>query len=238
MDLLQVGMAVIAVGVAAMFVAAQHRVVRRPLVTLLSAGGAIAWLALWWGIAASGMLRDFSARPPPFMLVFLGTAAMGLTLGLSGVGRRLGAGLGAGALILAQGFRVPLEWVMHQAATRGVMPVQMSWSGWNFDVVTGVLAVVVGALAIQGKAPRWLLWAWTALAFVTLLTVATLGLVSTPMIHAFGTEPQRLNTWLADPPFVWLPTVMVAFALASQVAVVRQLWAESPAVGANVAKAV
>jgi hypothetical protein len=116
---------------------------------------------------------------------------------------------------------------MHEAAARGVMPVQMSWSGWNFDVVTGASALLVGALALQGKAPRWLLWAWTTLSFLTLAVVVGIAVASIPLIHAFGTSAERLNTWVARPPYVWLPTVMVAGALAGQLIILRQLRASA-----------
>jgi hypothetical protein len=231
MDLTQAGIGAVALTVAGLFVALQHRAgaalgespQRRRTIAAWSAGAASLWLLLWFALASTGLFRQVDARPPPFMIVFAGTVAMGLGLGLSGIGRRLAAGLPIWILIAAQGFRLPLEWVMHQAYERGVMPVQMSWSGWNFDVVTGVLALAVGALAAKGRAPRWLLLLWTVLAFVTLFVVAGIALASTPLFHAFGSAPEQLNTWVADPPYVWLPTVMVAFALAGQLVVVRKL---------------
>lgn len=233
MNLVQVGIGAVAVTVAGVFVALQHRAgsalgespARRARIAALSAVAAAAWLGLWFAIASTGVLKQLDARPPPFLFVFAATFAMAAFLGLSGIGRRLSAGLPLATLIAVHGFRVPLEWVMHQAYERKIMPVQMSWSGWNFDVVTGLLALVVAALAAQGKAPRWLLVAWTGLSFVTLFVVAGIAAASTPLIHAFGTSPERLNTWIADPPYVWLPTVMVAFALAGQLMVVRKLLA-------------
>lgn len=231
MNLIQAGIGGIALFVTGLFVWMQHRAgaalgeapSRRLKIAAVSAGAAAVWLALWFAVASTGVLRSFDARPPPFMIVFVATFGMGLFLGLSGVGGRLAAGLPLWILIGVQGMRLPLEWVMHQAAGRGVMPVQMSWSGWNFDVVTGTLALVVAALASQGRAPRALIAAWTALSFITLFTIAGIALVSTPLFHAFGSAPENLNTWVADPPYVWLPTVMVAFALAGQIMVVRKL---------------
>ena len=42
-----------------------------------------------------------------------------------------------------------------------------------------------------------------------------------PMFHRFGMD--RLNVWVADPPFVWLPTVMVLTALAGHLLMFRKL---------------
>jgi hypothetical protein len=46
---------------------------------------------------------------------------------------------------------------------------------------------------------------------------------STPIIHAFGTQPHQLNTWVAHPPHVWLPTVMVVSALCGHILLTRRL---------------
>lgn len=217
--MVQAGMAAIAVLVVGLFVYLQQRASKGGVV---SAVAAAVWLGLWFAVASSGLLRDFDARPPRLMLVFGGTLAMSLALAFSPVGRRLSE-LPVWLLIAVNGFRLPLELVMHEAATQGIMPVQMSFSGWNFDIVTGVTALVVAALEWKGRAPRPLIFAWLALAFVTLGIVVTIALVSTPMIHAFGTAPAQLNTWVADAPYVWLPTVMVVFAFTTQVVLARKL---------------
>jgi hypothetical protein len=111
---------------------------------------------------------------------------------------------------------------MDRAARAGVMPVQMSFEGWNFDIVTGTGALVVAGLIAAGRAPRALV-AWNVLGILTLATIGTIAVVSTPMVHAFGTSTAALNTWVGTAPFVWLPTVFVACAVAGHVVVTRKL---------------
>ncbi len=225
------GMSVIALSVAAVFLSIQVAAVRRaadahrpgPLFLPLVSAATVGWLALWYFVASRGALADVDARPPPLFLIFPATLGMGVALGFSSIGTRVVQSTPVGILVMVQGFRLPLEVVMHEAALQKTMPMQMSWSGFNFDVVTGAAALLVGALALLGKAPRALVWAWVVLSFITLVTVVGIGAASTPVFHAFGTAPEQLNTWLADPPYVWLPVVMVAFALAGQFWVVRRL---------------
>ena len=158
----QLGIGAVAFGAVALLLALQFRAGRsqgesfrrRAAVTGTTAALAALWMAGWFALAARGVLARWDARPPPMLFVFAATVAVALAVAFSPVGRRLAAGSSVGALVLAQGFRLPLEWVMHGAAEAGVMPVQMSWSGWNFDVVTGALALVVGTLSVLGRAPR------------------------------------------------------------------------------------
>lgn len=181
------------------------------------------WLAVTGLLAASGWLAHFAKRPPPLALVMAVSFTLAIALGCSAAGKRFAIGLPLWVLIGAQGFRFPLELVMHQAASDGTMPAQMTFTGWNFDIVTGATAFGVAWLAARGRAPRWLLLAWNALGSLLLVTIIVIAVVSMPMLHAFGTEPRQLNTWVAYFPFIWLPTVLVCAAIFGHIVITRRL---------------
>jgi hypothetical protein len=46
-------------------------------------------------------------------------------------------------LVGLQSFRLPLQLALHRAAEQGIIPVQLSYSGYNFDIVTGMGATVL-----------------------------------------------------------------------------------------------
>jgi hypothetical protein len=132
-------------------------------------------------------------------------------------------------LVAVQGFRLPLELVMHRAALEGTMPAQMTFgAGYNYDIVTGASALLLAWALHTGRASRALVLAWNVLGVVLLLVVVSIGFASTPIVAAFGQD--RLNTWILHAPFVWLPTVLVASAMLGHVLVFRALRASSPAV--------
>jgi hypothetical protein len=189
--------------------------------TALTALGVGAWLVLFGGAAGSGMLARFDAKPPPFMLAMVLVLVGAVTFARSRWATPLVRGIPLWGLIGFQAFRLPLELVMHEAARAGVMPNQMSFSGWNFDIVTGITACVLAPLVATGRAPRALIWGWNILGCALLATIVSIAIVSTPKIHAFG--PDALNTWVAYVPFVYLPAVMVASALVGHVLVFRAL---------------
>lgn len=198
--------------------------------TVLAAAGIAAWLALFGAVAAAGLLARFDARPPPFVLALVAIIGGAVAFSRSRAGTAVATGLPIAALVGAQAFRLPLELVMHDAARAGVMPLQMTFGagGWNYDLVSGATAILVAALAAAGRAPRWLLVAWNALGSALLLAIIAVAVASTPMVRAFGGGP-ALNTWVAYFPFVWLPSVMVAFALAGHLVLWRRLLARGGA---------
>lgn len=143
-------------------------------------------------------------------------------LAFSRVGAAL-ATLPTWLLVGFQAFRLPLELLMHQAALEGLMPVQMSWGGLNLDVVSGATAPVVAALLATGRGGRRLALGWLVGASLLLLNVVGVAVASTPMLHAFGTTPERLNTFVAEPPYFTLPAVMVVAAMAGHLVLARAL---------------
>jgi hypothetical protein len=180
---------------------------------------AAAWMALTWIAASSGVLRMWDATPPPFAILVVAIAALAVLIAFTGYGTRLAAGLPLWALVGFQAFRLPLELAMHEMSRRGVMPVQMSYSGRNFDILTGVSAIAVAWLVATRRAGRRLVMVWNLAGLALLVNVVTIAVLSTPRFRYFGND--RLNVWVADPPFVWLPAIMVLAALAGHLLIFR-----------------
>ena len=185
----------------------------------------LAWLLVTAFIAASGVLRRFDATPPPFAIVLVAIVAVGVGVAGSSLGTLLLRGLPLWVLVGFQVFRLPLELVMHQAYVEGVMPVQMSYSGRNYDILTGITAGALGLWLARGQVPRWVVVVWNWLGFALLVNIVTVAVVSTPLFRWFGDE--RLNVFVTYLPFVWLPAVLVMAALIGHILVWRKLRAPS-----------
>jgi hypothetical protein len=190
---------------------------------------ALAWLLVTAALAASGVLRRFDATPPPFALLALAVVIVGIAVPCSPVGTRLVRGVPLWALVGFQVFRLPLELVMQRAYVEGVMPVQMSYTGQNYDIVTGITAGVLGLWLARGRVPRWVVVGWNVLGFALLVNIVVVAVVSTPLFRWFGDE--RVNIFVTYPPFVWLPAVLVTAALAGHVLVWRWLAVNPRAAG-------
>jgi hypothetical protein len=180
-----------------------------------------AWMVLTLSAAAAGRL-SFSAAPPTMLLLVAATLALALGLGASPLGARLAVGLPLPALVGAQGFRVGVELLLHRAYEAGLMPVQMSYAGRNFDIVTGASALGLGALLAVRRVPLAVVRAWNALGVALLANILAVALLSAPTpFRVFHNEPA--NVWVTRAPWVWLPTVLVLAAALGHVLVFRRL---------------
>ncbi|HYR29804.1 MAG TPA: hypothetical protein VEU30_15145 [Thermoanaerobaculia bacterium] len=192
-------------------------VLRRAVRPAVTAGFFAMWLAVTYVLASSGALR-FDSRPPTIVLLILIANIGAAVFALSRVGARVAESVPLAALAALQSFRLPLELVMHRAAEEGVMPPQMSYGGYNFDIVTGALAIVVAFLARH----RAIAWAWNILGTLLLTAIVVISVISSPLpLRAFHNEPA--NVWVTQPPFVWLVAVLVPIALAGHILVFRAL---------------
>jgi hypothetical protein len=186
----------------------------------------LAWLLVTAVVAASGVLRRFDATPPPFAALVIAVGVIGVAVPCSSLGSLLVRGVPLWALVGFQVFRFPLELLMHRAYVEGVMPVQMSYSGLNYDIVSGLTAGALGVWLSRRRVPRWVVASWNVLGFGLLVNVVTIAIVSTPVFRWFGNE--RLNVFVTYPPFVWLPAILVTAALMGHILVWRWL-SEKPA---------
>jgi hypothetical protein len=195
---------------------------RTLLFTAAAVLGIAAWMTLTWQVAATGILTDFDRRPPPLFLLMAAVLAVSLLVAFTRYGTRFVLGLPLWILIAGQAFRFPLELLMHRAANERVMPMQMSYSGWNFDIVTGLTAIPVAWWLARGhKHGRTVAVVWNIMGTLLLANILTIALLSTPAVAAFG--PERLNLWVAHPPYVWLPTMMVVCAITGHLVIFRKL---------------
>ena len=113
-----------------------------------------------------------------------------------------------------------VELGIHEAGAQDIAPIEMSWSGWNFDIVSGVTALLLAPVA--HRTPVWVLHAWNLLCLGLVMSVVTIAVLSMPTpFQLIATDPP--NTWIATFPYVWLPTVHVTLAWLGHIVLFRKL---------------
>ncbi len=188
---------------------------------------ALAILALVLGgsgaLAASGALLDFAGRPPLFAILVLSCFALTGALAFSPIGARLAGRLTLRSLVGYQVFRAFVELWLASGERAGFVPVQMTFRGLNFDLATGLSAVVLALYcAVSPRPDRRVILAWNALGLALLGLVVSVAILSLPTpLRVFSGEPD--STFVAHFPFVWLPAFLVQAALLGHLLVFRRL---------------
>ena len=76
-------------------------------------------------------------------------------------------------LVGLQVFRLPLELVLFRLSLDGVLPVQMTFDGMNYDIASGVVAGIVGLWASWREPPRIVVLLWNVMGLALLATIVT-----------------------------------------------------------------
>ena len=162
---------------------------------------ALLWMAVTWSAAKSGIFATGICFPAVRTLDPR-DSNMSAAIASSTLGRRLAQSIPLWRRSPFRDFDYRSSSRCMRCSTRGVMPEQMSYSGRNFDIVTGATAIIVSALVWSGRGGRRLVAAWNGLGLLLLTNVVIVAILRTPRFRYFGDD--ALNTWVFDPPFVWL----------------------------------
>lgn len=190
---------------------------------IIAGVGCVAWMVLITAIVKSGFIKE---QPMPrLMILFAAINIAAILLALSRVGGWLAAGLPLATLVAFQGFRLPLEFVLHSWAGQGVIPTTMTWTGQNFDIISGLAAVVLAPVVYMNRSLAvGAAWVANVVGLVLLLNVARVAIFSSPLPFAWDVQPPLQLAFHV--PYVWIASVCVAGALSGHVILTRALLAQ------------
>ncbi|MBK9177469.1 MAG: hypothetical protein IPM46_14275 [Flavobacteriales bacterium] len=185
--------------------------------------GAVALGLVHWMLAERGIYDNTTAFPPP-QAALLVPPAIALLIALAlPRGRAWLRGLPLFALTAIHALRLPVELVLHDGFEAGLVPQDMTYSGFNFDIVSGLTALAMMAWLRSRRPPgRSVLIVWNCCCLVLLVIVVTTAVLSIP------SAVQRINfdqpnVLVTATPWVLLPAVLVPAVLFAHIAALAQL---------------
>lgn len=117
--------------------------------------------------------------------------------------------------------RIPVELVLYWLFLNQQVPKIMTFSGWNFDILTGIMAIVLSFVAFRGgSANRPILIAFNVIGLFLLALIVIIAFLSAPSpLQSLAFEqPNRAVLFF---PYSFLPTIVVPIILFSHLA---SLW--------------
>ncbi|MDO6429280.1 hypothetical protein Q4E93_01690 [Flavitalea sp. BT771] len=185
------------------------------------------WILLLALLSLRGFFADFSRLPPRLPLALLLPLPVVLWVVSTKRGQALLKNVPPQWIIYLQTFRIAVEIVLWLAVLRGLLPVQMSFEGRNFDILSGLLAIPVGYYCFVKKAwPSWVVLLYNIGGLLLLLNVVAIAVLSMPTpIRVFHNEPA--NTLVVQFPFIFLPGILVPLAYTLHIFSLKQ-WKMRP----------
>lgn len=182
----------------------------------------LAWLSATTFVGYQSWAHNFDSFPPPALRVFLVMVALTLAIAYSPAGKKLALSTPLWLLVGFQVFRIPVEFLIHMAYTENLTIIEMTYLGRNFDILTGVSALILAVAIYFKNASARIIWLWNTMGMLLLLNAVATGIFSMP--HPMQLiETDIPNIWITFFPFISLPAVLVCSAMMGHLLVYRHL---------------
>jgi hypothetical protein len=179
----------------------------------------IGWMSLISALSLTGFLNNFSTFPPRIIIVLIVPLIVMITVTFSSATREILAHIPAKNIVRLQVFRVFVEILLWMLVVQNLLPVQMSFEGRNFDVISGLTAPFAAYFLVNNRAA---LIAWNFLTLALLINILGIAILSMPTpFRVFMNEPS--NTIVTTFPYVWLPGLLVPMAYGLSFLSLRQI---------------
>lgn len=183
------------------------------------------WLIITAILAVMGYYSNFNSFPPRILLLGLLPPVI-LIIGLlfSKNFTKILQTIPPDWLIKVQSFRIIMELMLWLAFIDELLPFQMTFEGFNADIIAGVTALFAASVFFRnGRFLKPEIIIWNVFGILLLINIVFITLISTPSPYRiFLNEPS--SAIIATFPFIWIPTFIVPYALAMHLFSIRQIF--------------
>lgn len=185
--------------------------------------GVILWVICISALALIGFFGKFTTMPPRVIFIFILAIPLLIIIGGSKSFTEILRVIPLHWLVYMQSFRIVVELLLFIAYRKQLLPVQMTFEGYNYDILSGLLAIPAGWLMMKYPLKaRTIGLIYNLLGILLLINIITIAVLSMPTpIRTFMNEPAL--TIVGEFPFIYLPAVLVIVALALHIFSFRQL---------------
>jgi hypothetical protein len=170
--------------------------------------GWIVFVSFW---SLSGIMSDWSKFPFNFIPIIGIPLISILIYTFSDSLRDILQHINQERIVQLQNFRFFVEILLWLLFMASIIPMQMSFEGRNFDVVSGITAPVVAWLIRRNRLSSTALVVWNLICLGLLINIVSIAIMSTPTpLRTFMNEPA--NTIVTYFPVSLLPGFLVPLA--------------------------
>ncbi|MBD0276895.1 MAG: hypothetical protein ICV81_02885 [Flavisolibacter sp.] len=189
-----------------------------------AATGILIWIILISLLTLAGLFKDLSQLPPKPVILLLPAIVILFLVAFSKSFTQLLRVTPPQWLVYIQSFRIGVEIFLWLAFVKKLMPVQMTWEGYNFDILSGLLALPAGWLMQRyPDKVKTVGVVYNVIGLLLLLNVLIIAVLSMPTpIRKFMNEPPVVI--VGHFPFIFLPSILVLLAFAMHIFSLRQLF--------------
>ncbi len=173
----------------------------------------LTWIIYIVVVSTTGMIDDFSLPPklpvfiilPAFIFIVIVITRSATTTLLLSVPVHL--------LIGIQAFRIIVELIIWLAHKEGILPVETTFEGYNYDVLVGITAIPIAFYTLKNRMSRGLLIFWNIAGLFILANTIRVFLLSAFFPHLLGLENNTIEFSFLRPPLIFIAGLFMPMAI-------------------------
>ncbi len=180
----------------------------------------VLWILVLCLISFSGFLQNTNFVIQPFFVVLIGNIILAV-LFLNILKHFSGS---VYFLVGLHSLRIPVEIVLYFLFIEGLIPKEMTFYGWNYDIVFGLSALVLlsSVYFFKAKPSKGFLFIWNISGIIFLGHIVTIAILSAPLpIQQLAFE--QPNTAVLHFPYILLPGFIVPVVFVTHFMALKQL---------------
>jgi hypothetical protein len=115
--------------------------------------------------------------------------------------------------ILFESFRIPVELLLHETFLAKLIPIETTYSGYNFEIYFASTALLVGFLAYKKKKSKSTLLIWNILGLGFLAIILGIFMTAIFAPSFWGESAPMVSLYLGTMPYILVPGFYVPLAI-------------------------
>ena len=185
--------------------------------------GLMFWILLISFLSYLNFFKDFNSFPPRIIFAFIPPIILITYLVRNRFFKLMLKSISEKSLIFFQTFRIVIELMFYLLYTISLVPFQMTFLGFNHDIMVGITALIAGNLFFF-KRHRQQVAAilWNITGIIMLINIVTITALSSPFKYrVFMNDPS--SEIIATFPYILIPGFIVPMAAGVHIFSIRQL---------------
>jgi len=172
----------------------------------------ILWSIIQSILAYTGFYEVVESIPPRFALILIPTTLVIICSFLPKPRKWMIKNRNIEVSTFLHSVRLPVEIILHSLFIISLVPEMMTYSGFNYDIIMGISAPIVGLLYLKNIIGKSILLVWNILGLMLIFTILIIGIFSAELPFQLFNYDQP-NQAVKYFPFVLLPSTIVPLVI-------------------------
>ncbi len=173
----------------------------------------LTWIIYIVVVSTTGMIDDFGLPPKlPIFIIIPAFLFIGILITRNETNQVLKY-LPVSLLIGFQGFRIIVELIIWLAYKDGVIPIQATFEGGNYDILIGITALPLAFYTHKERLSRGLLIFWNIAGLFILANTVKIFLFSAFFPQLMGLENSIIDFSFLHPPLIFIAGLYMPIAV-------------------------